>query len=102
MEMDAAAIERVYVGGGFGSHLRVASLIDLGVLPAALRGRVKAVGNIAGLGAQIALGSQVARDRARRIGREVEGLALERWPKFSDQFAEHLFFPEVGAGGSDG
>lgn len=102
MGLDAAAVERVYVGGGFGSHLRVASLIDLGVLPAALRGRVKAVGNIAGMGAQIALGSQAARDRARRIGREVEGLALERWPKFSDQFAEQLFFPEVGAGGSDG
>jgi uncharacterized 2Fe-2S/4Fe-4S cluster protein (DUF4445 family) len=102
MNMDAAAVEQVYVGGGFGSHLRVASLIDLGVLPAALRGRVNSVGNIAGLGAQIALGSGAARARARRIGRRVEGLALERWPKFSDQFAEHLFFPEVGAGGSDG
>jgi uncharacterized 2Fe-2S/4Fe-4S cluster protein (DUF4445 family) len=98
LDMDASAVERVYVGGGFGSQLRAASLIDLGVLPAALRGRVESVGNIAGLGAQIALGSQDARDRARRIGRQVVGLALERWPEFSDRFAEHLWFPDVKAG----
>jgi len=102
MQIDSAAVERVYVGGGFGSHLRVASLIDLGVLPAALRGRVKSVGNIAGMGAQIALGSETARNRARQIGRDVEALALERWPQFSDRFADHLFFPEVEAGGGDG
>jgi uncharacterized 2Fe-2S/4Fe-4S cluster protein (DUF4445 family) len=102
MEMDAADVERVYVGGGFGSHLRAASLIDLGVLPVALRDRVETVGNIAGMGAQIALGPESVLDRARRIARSVEGLALERWPKFSDRFAEYLSFPENVVGGRDG
>jgi uncharacterized 2Fe-2S/4Fe-4S cluster protein (DUF4445 family) len=102
MKMDAAAVERVYVGGGFGSHLRAASLIDLGVLPAVMLDRVEPVGNIAGMGAQIALGPEAVLDRARRIARSVEGLALERWPKFSDRFAEYLSFPESVVGEDDG
>jgi len=84
---------RVYVAGGFGSHLRPASLVALGVLPPEVQGRIRSVGNVAGLGARLALGPDENTAAARRIAAWVEHLRLEQQPGFMDDFTARLAFP---------
>lgn len=93
MGIEASALARVYVAGGFGTHLRPASLVALGVLPAVVEDRIRSVGNVAGMGAKLALGPSENLAAARQIARWVEHVQLERQPEFMDVFARQLAFP---------
>jgi uncharacterized 2Fe-2S/4Fe-4S cluster protein (DUF4445 family) len=88
------SIERVFVGGAFGSSMRAESLLGLGMLPEALRGRIHPVGNVAGMGAKLALIFPERLREARRLARRVRHVSLAERPDFSARFASHLAFPE--------
>jgi uncharacterized 2Fe-2S/4Fe-4S cluster protein (DUF4445 family) len=87
-------IDSVFMGGAFGSSLRAESLLALGVLPAALRGRIHAVGNVAGLGAKLSLIFPQRLEAARRLARRLRAVPLAGRPDFQERFARHLPFPE--------
>lgn len=50
-EMGRPGIDRIYLAGGFGYYLDVEAAIAVGLLPAYMRGRVRAVGNTSLAGA---------------------------------------------------
>ncbi|MBC7345577.1 MAG: DUF4445 domain-containing protein, partial [Clostridia bacterium] len=84
-------IDRVVVAGAFGTHLRLESAIEIGLLPALPRDRFKQVGNAAGTGARLTLISLPERRLAEEIGRQVDYLELIHVPEFSTVFIESLF-----------
>jgi len=85
-------IEGVFVGGAFGSSVRAESLLALGVLPAALRGRIHSAGNVAGMGAKLALIFPERFAEARRLARRLRHVQLGGRPNFQSRFARHLRF----------
>lgn len=95
MGIDAQDIRHVYVGGGFGSHLRMQSLITLGVLPDCMEGIVEAAGNVAGYGAKLALVNHSRHGKALEIGRWIKNIVLESQSGFTHRFTENLGFPAV-------
>ena len=92
--VEPESIERVFVGGAFGSSMRAESLLALGMLPQALRGRIHPVGNVAGMGAKLALMFPGRLQGARRLARRIRHVSLAERPDFSSRFASYLRFPE--------
>jgi len=92
--VEPGSIERVFVGGAFGSSMRAESLLALGMLPEALRGRIHPVGNVAGMGAKLALIFPERLRQVRRLARRIRHLSLAEGPDFSSRFASCLRFPE--------
>jgi uncharacterized 2Fe-2S/4Fe-4S cluster protein (DUF4445 family) len=88
------SVERVFVGGAFGSSMRAESLLALGILPQALRGRIHPVGNVAGMGAKLALIFPERLRAARPLARRIRHVSLAERPDFSARFASYLAFPE--------
>jgi uncharacterized 2Fe-2S/4Fe-4S cluster protein (DUF4445 family) len=93
-EIEPEAVERVFVGGAFGSSMRAESLLALGMLPEALRGRIHPVGNVAGMGAKLALMFPERLRAAKRLARRIRHVSLAETPDFSSHFASYLGFPE--------
>jgi uncharacterized 2Fe-2S/4Fe-4S cluster protein (DUF4445 family) len=94
--LTAGDIAAVHLAGGFGTHLRAESLETLGVLPLGLADRVEPVGNVAGLGALLAVGSAETLRRSRDLARRVRYLPLEARPGFQESFTRSLRFPDPG------
>jgi uncharacterized 2Fe-2S/4Fe-4S cluster protein (DUF4445 family) len=92
--IEPESIERVFVGGAFGSSMRPESLLALGMLPEALGGRIHPVGNVAGMGAKLALIFPERLRAARRLARRIRHVSLADRPDFSELFASYLGFPE--------
>jgi uncharacterized 2Fe-2S/4Fe-4S cluster protein (DUF4445 family) len=89
-------VDGVFVAGAFGSSLRADSLLALGILPSAMAGRIHPVGNVAGMGAKLALASEDRLEEARRLARRVRHVELMLREDFQDRFADHIPFPEPG------
>ena len=92
--VEPESIERVFVGGAFGSSMRAESLLALGMLPEALGGRIHPVGNVAGMGAKLALIFPERLREAARLARRIRHVSLAERPDFSSRFAAYLGFPE--------
>jgi uncharacterized 2Fe-2S/4Fe-4S cluster protein (DUF4445 family) len=88
------SIERVFVGGAFGSSMRAESLLALGMLPQALQGRIHPAGNVAGMGAKLALIFPERLRQAKRLARRIRHIPLAERPDFASRFASCLDFPE--------
>ncbi len=84
-------VERVILAGAFGTYLNVDSALSIGMLPSVPKGRVKQVGNAAGMGAKMALVSLRERRRAWDISRRVEYLELTALSHFADFFARAMY-----------
>lgn len=70
-EMGCPEIEEVFLAGGFGYYLDVEAAVAIGLLPAGMRGRVRAVGNTALAGAY-----ELGRDLC---GNRLDAALLEKW-----------------------
>jgi uncharacterized 2Fe-2S/4Fe-4S cluster protein (DUF4445 family) len=87
-------VDAVFVAGAFGSSVRPDGLITLGILPAAMVGRIHPVGNVAGMGAKVALTSDERLEEARELARRIRHVELMLRQDFHDRFADHIAFPE--------
>ncbi len=87
-------VDAVFVAGAFGSSIRPASLLALGILPTAMTGRIHPVGNLAGMGAKVALASDERLEEARRLARRIRHVELMLREDFHARFADHIPFPE--------
>jgi len=88
-----AAIDRVFLAGGFGSRLDVKSALRVGLLPRELEDRVVVAGNTSGAGAVGACLSRsrlAACDTVRSLCRYVE---LSSQTDFAEAFVERMMFP---------
>jgi uncharacterized 2Fe-2S/4Fe-4S cluster protein (DUF4445 family) len=88
-------IDRVYVAGAFGRHIRMENFARLGVLPKELLDRVVLVGNTSKSGAVLCLLSRKKRAEASDIAGKVGCIELSCYPGFDRLFAQSLSFPEA-------
>jgi len=95
--VDLSEIDRVYLAGAFGCHVRMESMARIGLLAEELLDRVTLVGNSSKSGAIVCLLSQVKRAEAMRIVQGVEYVELSCYPDFDRLFARCLAFPNSSA-----
>jgi uncharacterized 2Fe-2S/4Fe-4S cluster protein (DUF4445 family) len=95
----AEGVAEILVAGGFGSHLRPASLAAIGVVPLDWAERVTLAGNAALSGASAMLLSSVARREADSLARRVRTVVLAGRPEFRERFVASLEFPQPDAEG---
>ncbi len=88
-------IDRVYIAGAFGFHVRMESLARMGVIPAELLDRVSLIGNSSKSGAILCLLSKEKRMEAARIARKIDYTELSCFPNYDKLFTECLSFTRV-------
>ena len=87
-------VERVYIAGAFGHHVRKESLARLGVFPRECLERVILIGNSSKSGAIMALLSVEKRAQAERLARQVQYHELSCHPGYDRLFTDSLSFPD--------
>jgi uncharacterized 2Fe-2S/4Fe-4S cluster protein (DUF4445 family) len=88
-------LAHVYVAGAFGNYLDRDNAIALDLLPPVPTGRIRFVGNAAGVGAQMALIDERARRRMATLRRRLDFLDLATSADFHDVFTGKLTFGDV-------
>lgn len=98
LETAGVSVERIaklYIAGGFGSHLNVDSAARIGLIPEALAHKVQVLGNAALAGAQQILLDRPAMEAVRRIAQCSRHVNLGGNPKFNEHYMDQMFFPEA-------
>lgn len=85
-------VETLYIAGGFGSHLNIASATAVGLIPPDLSARVQVLGNAALAGAEMLLLDQGQARRAEAIARDAQAVLLGGNPVFCEMFMECMLF----------
>ncbi len=88
-------IEEVQLAGAFGNYLNPKSACAVGLLPGELEGRIRSVGNAAGIGAQIAAVNADEFERGKRLAGQAEFLELAMDPEFQEVYVDELEFPDI-------
>lgn len=92
--IELSQIRRVLLAGAFGSYMDPANACRIGLLPRALAGKVRAVGNAAGSGARQMACSKEAFRQSERVLKRIEFLELGSLPDFQREFAKQMRFEE--------
>jgi uncharacterized 2Fe-2S/4Fe-4S cluster protein (DUF4445 family) len=87
-------IDRIYVAGAFGAHLRTESLIGIGMAAEEWEGKILFVGNTSKTGAMMCLLSEDLRCEAEKVAGNVNYIELSMLPGFERIFTKSLKFPE--------
>lgn len=88
----AERIDRVYIAGSFGFHLREESLLTIGLLPPAVAGRVTFLGNTAKSGGEMLLLNRHLRTELIELVKQVDVVELAANPAFDRAFMEAMQF----------
>jgi uncharacterized 2Fe-2S/4Fe-4S cluster protein (DUF4445 family) len=91
----AEGISDLYVAGGFGNYLDIASAFRIGLFPPELQGRTRMAGNTSGLGAVMCLLDGKLLATASDAVTKVEYVELSSDKRFTDHFIEAMMFPEI-------
>lgn len=89
------AIERVYIGGGFGNYLNVDRAIILGMLPDMPKDKFTFLGNTSITGAYLCLMSEDMRKEAEEIAAKMTYMELSVSRNFMDEYLSALFLPHT-------
>ena len=87
-----SGIRTLFIAGGFGSYLSLDSAAAIGLIPPALKGVCKVIGNAALSGAAMILWDQTLRDRCREQADQATTVELATDPFFMDQYIENMMF----------
>jgi len=90
--LSTAEVDRVFIAGSFGFHLNADSLINVGMLPGAFRGKIDFLGNTAKTGGQALLLNQDSRQTIADLVKQVEVLELATYSDFDKTFVNCLNF----------
>lgn len=82
----------LYIAGGFGSHLNVASAAAIGLIPPSLQNRVQVIGNGSLTGASAILLNRGQKALAQSIAKESTHISLGGNPKFNEHYMEQMIF----------
>lgn len=85
-------IEQVYLAGGFGFHLTVENAVLIGLIPKALKNKIKIAGNTSLLGAGAFLQSSSFRETCRRTALRIKNIDLANVPEFNEHFVQRMDF----------
>ncbi len=88
-------VRQVYLAGGFGSHLNLASAARIGLLPQAFVSRTRVIGNAALDGAAMTLLRSEHLKRLRRIAGCARHVDLGGNALFNERYVENMLFPEA-------
>lgn len=88
-EISAEQVTRIYLAGGFGYYLDVASAEKIGLFPKAFSGKIVAVGNSALAGAKELLGVKSVTE-LENVAKKATILNLAEEDGFSDIFLAHM------------
>lgn len=94
-QIDVDAVSRLYVAGGFGSHLNLQSAAAIGLLPQALVPRAVVLGNAALAGASALLLDRKLLADTQMIVRCSQHVPLAGDPLFNDTYIENMLFGDV-------
>ena len=83
-----------YIAGGFGSHLHIDSAVRIGLLPEALRTKIKVIGNASLKGAASLLTETDLKEKAHGMISNATCINLGGMPEFNDNYIEEMFFTE--------
>lgn len=87
-------VEEVLIAGGFGSFMDVKSACAIGLLPPALLGKTRHVGNSAGAGAALALDLS-QRELLSKLTAKCDYLELSSSQLFMEKYIEMMVFDEA-------
>ncbi|MCG8510365.1 MAG: ASKHA domain-containing protein, partial [Rhodospirillales bacterium] len=90
VDMKPADVKRVYLAGGFGMHVNVASAIGCGLLPGFEVEQVELVGNTSLAGAYLALLDRDTIDEMTDAARRIEVVELNLEPQFESTYVDQL------------
>jgi len=93
--IEAEAVHHVALAGGFGSFIDKDHACDIGLVLPALRGRIEAIGNSAGMGALMALIDARMLDRMQAAADSMAYLELSGRSDFNDAFMDQMYFEEA-------
>ena len=85
-------INKLYLGGGFGSYIDVGDAEYIGLIPHDVVGRTSAIGNCALSGAIMMLLSDEYRETGERLARQSTELSLSSSAFFMDSYIENMSF----------
>lgn len=92
--LEAGEIKRLYLAGGFGTHLAARHAIGCGLLPGFSERQIQTVGNTSLGGAYLALLDSSVLKELSRIGQRLEVIELNLEPGFEDCYIDQLALPE--------
>ena len=96
MGVSDAELEELMMCGGFGNYINVESAVKIRLVPNLPTEKITYAGNAALMGAQIALLSEIERERASEVARSIEHVGLATHPDFQDLFVEGMSFLKSG------
>jgi uncharacterized 2Fe-2S/4Fe-4S cluster protein (DUF4445 family) len=88
-------IGKIYVAGGFGSHLNFEHAITIGMLPDIPLARFEYLGNTSLQGARLALLSAEYRKELSEIAKGITYIDLSSEPRYMDMYTAALFLPHT-------
>jgi uncharacterized 2Fe-2S/4Fe-4S cluster protein (DUF4445 family) len=94
MDIRSEDIDKVYIAGGFGRHLKLENLIRIGLIPEAFRDKVRFVGNTAKSGAEWTLLSADALYTANEICAKTKYFELSVYEGYEEYFVRATAFPK--------
>ncbi len=94
-QVSAEQIQTLYLAGGFGSHLDIASAARIGLFPRELAGKVKVIGNASLAGAAELLLDTGKLEELARIAGRARHVPLGGNPLFNEAYMEEMLFPEA-------
>jgi len=95
VDMRFEDVDKVYIAGGFGSHIDIENAQLIGLLPDLPRERFEFIGNGSLGGARMCLLSEEARKGADSIFEAMTYLDLSSSSAFFDQYSSALFLPHT-------
>lgn len=88
----AAAVDRIFIAGSFGYHLREKNLLETGLLPAEFAGRIEFVGNTSLSGGRVLLLNRYCRSRISDLAKDIRVIEPARYKDFDRLFVSCLGF----------
>lgn len=90
MHLSLEQIDHVILAGAFGTYMNAESACRIGMIPEELEDRITAVGNAAGIGAQLAVCDQDLFFMTDTIVKKTEFIELADLPEFRKAFAKGM------------
>ncbi|MHC6179677.1 ASKHA domain-containing protein [Clostridium sp. JNZ X4-2] len=90
--VSAEKVDRVLIAGSFGYHLRAKSLLNIGLLPGAFKGKIDFIGNTSKSGGQAFLLNKNYRKEMEQLVNKVEVVELSNGEDFDKVFVKCLCF----------
>ena len=85
-------LDKVYIAGSFGYHLKVSSLISTGIVPASLRDKIEFAGNTSKSGGIAFLTDKKMRTAMARETARVQTIELSEYKDFEKLFVKYMYF----------